>query len=471
MEQSRAPLWEAIINYHKKRVIPFHTPGHKLRSGVFPSIAAKIGKQVWTIDASDEVEDITHDHCFTKVLAKAEKLAAALFNCDSTRFLVNGTSSGIHAMLLGLSGPVVIPRFSHQSVFGGLILSGAKPIYIPAHIDQEWNIPILPSSSEIEQAVKSKRAQAVLLTNPSYYGTVTDLDKIAAVVHRHNAYLFVDEAHGSHFTFSSRLPQSAIKVNADLVVHSTHKTLGSLTQSSMLHVNNHKLVAKIDNALTILQSTSPSMVLLGVLDAVRRELAYRGKTLVGRAIELAENLHTEIETVKGVKVAPKHFTNDYTKIVFNMCQLGLKGAEVEKLLRRDYNIQVELSDFFNVLVLITIGDTQQSIGSLVAAIKDIAHRFKNKKPLKQVKLPDSFSVPQQALDMSAAIKHETEQVDLAHAIGRIAAGFVTPYPPGVPLVVPGEIIDRNVVDYLCLCCDQGWEVRPAGGENITVIKD
>lgn len=472
MDQTCAPLWEAIVEYANKSVIPFHTPGHKLRSGVFPNIDKILGTSLWTLDASDEVEDITNNHSFRQVLRLAETLASELFNSYAARFLVNGTSGGIHSMLLGQTGKIVIPRFSHQSVYSGLILSEADPVYLGAKIDSEWNIPLPPTFDEIKQALHNdKNIETVFLTYPTYYGTTTDLEKILKLKDQHKIQLFVDEAHGSHFKFSGELPKSAVDLEADLVVHSTHKTLGTLTQSSILHINKPDLVSQIDTALTVLQSTSPSLILLGVLDAVRRELALSGEVLVGNAIELGNYTRDRLECIDGVKVAPGRITNDPTKVLFNLNEIGLSGLEVETRLRNDYNIQVELSDYYNVLALITLGDTEQSIDFFLTAINDLAKRFRGKKPLSKYAVPFYLAIPPKVFSMRRAICSQREMVALSHAINRVSADFLIPYPPGVPVIVPGEVISSDLIDYLESCYKNGWEVRGMRAENLMVIKE
>ena len=471
MDQTRAPLWEALVAYANKKTVPFHTPGHKLRSGVFPNIDKILGTSFWTLDPSDEVEDEVNNHCFKTLLQSAEDLAAELFNSRAAKFLINGTSGGIHGMLLGLAGKILVPRFSHQSVYGGLILSEAEPIYLPTKIDPEWNIPLPPSWEEIYDALRNySKIKTVFLTYPTYFGTTTNIGEIMRLKSDFDFQLFVDEAHGGHFRFSSYLPQSAIDLGADLVVHSAHKTLGSLTQSSILHINNPESITKINTALNILQSTSPSLILLGVLDGVRSHLAISGETLVEQSLQLGKYARAQLESIDGVKIAPGTLVKDPTKILFNLSSLGLSGLEVETLLRKEYNIQIELSDYYNALALISIGDTEASVDSLILAIKDIARRFAGNKELPKGMISYFLEVPKRALSIRNAINYPTELIPLSKAIDRIAAGFWF-YPPGVPLIVPGEVISESIVDYLNQTLSRGWEIRGLKQFQVTVIKD
>lgn len=471
MNQSKAPLWEALVNYAKKEVIPFHTPGHKLRSGVFPNIETVLGKQVFAIDPSDEVQDVSGDRSFEQLWSVAEELAAKLFMAHATRFLINGTSVGIHAMLMLMDGDIIVPRFSHQSVYAGLLLSRAKPIYLDTEFDLDWNIPLPPSLADIRAYLGSREVNSIFLTYPTYYGTTSDLKEIISFAKANQITTLVDEAHGGHFGFSDIFPKTALELGADLVVQSTHKTLGSLTQSSMLHIGNPKFVNRLDSLLSILQTTSPSLIMLGVLDEVRRELACNGKSLLEKALELAEELKRRLSTIPGIELMPDWLQQDPTKIVFRLTKLGLSGIEVEHLLRKDYNIQVELSDYYNVLALVTLGDNRQSIESLYKALADLSLRFKGAKPLMYHDLPGYPGIPQGAMDLKTAFYSQVESVPLAESKGRISSVFLTPYPPGVPVVIPGEIINIDIIEYLTTCFERGWDVRGLVGKKVMVIKE
>lgn len=472
MDQSNAPLWEAIVKYASKKVIPFHTPGHKLRSGVFPDIEKVTGSSLWAMDASDEIEAPEFNHSFEQVLQLAEDLASDLFNSKSTKFLVNGTSGGIHTMFLGMKGNVLIPRFSHQSVYAGLILSEAKPIYIQTEFDFEWKIPLPPTPELVKKYLADSEISGLLLTYPTYYGTIADIEALVRLTKAHQILLLVDEAHGSHFHFSPELPCSALSVGADFVVQSTHKTLGSLTQSSLLHINNSDWISRMTRNLGVLQTTSPSLIMLGILDAIRREMALSGKNLVGKALELSFNLRKQLSAIPGVRLgSTATISHDPTKIVFNLVEHGLTGLELEFILRNYYNIQVELSDHYNVLVLVTIGDTYETVIALAGAVRDIATRFCKNVPVSDMDLTCYQTLPRQVLDLRTAYAAESENVPLTESQGRISAGFLTPYPPGVPLIVPGEVISKQLIISLNTCLDRGWQVRGVEVGKVSVIKE
>lgn len=472
MNQLEAPLWEALLNYRKKGVISFHTPGHKTRSAVFSDISRQVGGDIFSLDSGDEVEEVRFDHSFEGALKAAEKLAGSLFGAEQTFFLLNGTTQGIHGMLLPLQGKLVIPRFSHQAVYEGIMLSRAQPEYIRARFDDEWGIPLPPTLSDVAEFFPpSTRNKNIMLTYPTYYGSTTELSSIVDLVHNLGGSVLVDEAHGGHFQFSPRLPRGALAQGADAAVQSTHKTLGSLTQTSMLHCGSEKWSEILAPTVNLLQTTSPSLILLGVLDAVRRKLALKGSKLVGHAIELAEYLVDQLDGISGVRVRRASKSDDPTKVLFNLTELGLGGTDVERLLRKDYNIQVELSDHRNVLALISIGDTEESVDHLIYAIRHIAEQNHKQVALQNDTVPKYPDIPNAEMSLRDAMYSAREYELLQRSAGRISAGFITPYPPGVPVVVPGEVISSEIIDYITECQRVGWSVRGLEGEKVALIKD
>lgn len=473
MTQSTTPLWTALNAYAKERIVPFHTPGHKLRSGPFNEIADVLGEGFFNLDPSDEIEDANLEHQFETALERAEQLAADLFGASGTLFLVNGTTSGLHYLLMPTTGRVLIPRFSHQAVYSSLILSEAEAAYIPASYEREWMIPLAPTVPDILEGADADACQVLVLTHPTYYGTVSELAELTRAAQERGMLVFVDEAHGGHFHFCKTLPAPGLQCGADAVVQSTHKTLGSFTQTSMLHSANSSWFPKIIQARQVLQTTSPSLVFLAVLDAVRAILAERGEELVGNCLELAGEAAHRLERIEGVELLPRHLQSDPTKVVFSLRSLGLTGVEVERILRSDYQIQVELSDYYNVLALISLGDTPQSVDALLRAVSDLAAR---KNHLGGPPLPrhsfDTPPLPPVGTNLRAAFFADRETLPLKKAEGRVSGSFLTPYPPGVPVIVPGEQFTAEITDYLRWCLNLGWPVRGIlAGENVLVLKD
>ena len=473
MKQDTAPFWTALKSYQEKGVIPFHTPGHKLQSGPFSTIESALGPGFFALDPSDEIEDLAFNHDFELALKRAEALAAELFGAQDTLFLVNGTTGGLHYLVMPTTGPVLIPRFSHQAVYSALILGAGGGIYLPASYDLDWHIPLPPTISQVTEALANKDCQAMVITHPTYYGTVSDLTEIIELAKNQGVRVFVDEAHGGHFLFSEELPATGLECGAHGVVQSTHKTLGSFTQTSMLHCNDPVWFQKVKEAQSVLQTTSPSLVFFGVLDEVRRILALQGCDLMGQTLELAYSCKKHLARIPGVELLPSHLQADPTKIVFTLRDLGLTGIEVEEILRKDYNIQVELSDYYNVLALVTVGDTVTSISKLVEAIQDLAsrrtHLGGHKLPHYRLEVPH---LPPSRLNLRDAFFQEKEEIPLAKAIGRVSGTFLTPYPPGVPVIVPGEEFTWEIVEYLTWCSTIGWPIRGLmAGEKVRVLKD
>lgn len=476
MSQNRSPLWEALCAYRHRGVVPFHTPGHKLSGSIFPRLEAELGAGIFALDPSDEIESIELGHDFELALEAAQELAAQLFGASHSLFLVNGTTSGLHYLLYFVDRPVVIPRFSHLSVYTGVMLSGSEAIYLPVSFDPEWQIPLPPTPEELLQKVLDKDIGAAVFTHPTYYGTCGQLPELISAVQKKGAWVFVDEAHGGHFCFSPLFPVSGLEAGADGVAQSTHKALGSLTQTSMLHVRSFELYQMAKRARQILETTSPSLVFLGVLDEVRRTLSEQGRLLSERCLELGLTCYERLSKIPGVRVLPPHLRSDPTKVVFSLRELGINGIQLEGLLRREYNIQVELSDYYNVIALVTIGDTQETIEQLCRAVEQVTQRAGHfggsPLSLPQFSYP---ALPSVEMSMGRAVRLPVEPVSLKEAVGRVSGSFVTPYPPGVPVLVPGELITLETAEYLEWCLSLGWPIRgmEAAGEtmSLSVIKD
>lgn len=473
MTQSQAPLWSALVAYHSRGVVPFHTPGHKLKSGPFINIETALGAGFFAMDPSDEIENLDLEHDFEAALKSAEQLAAQLFGASNSLFLVNGTTGGLHLLLMPTTGPVLIPRFSHQAVYSALVLAEGHGVYLPTSYDPDWLVPLPPQVGAVKEGIRRTKAQALVLTHPTYYGTVSPLKEITTFAKEQGTLVFVDEAHGGHFRFSEQLPATGLECGADAVVQSTHKTLGSFTQTSMLHCNNTSWFSKVVHARQVLQTTSPSLVFLAALDEVRRVLAEQGDALVDKALQLAHDCIQNLGQISGVELLPDYLQSDPTKIVFSLRKLGLTGIELERILRLDYNIQVELSDYYSVLALISIGDTSQSIKVLTDAIRDIVarktHLGGKTLPRHELSWPD---LPPIIFSLREGFFQDKEVVSLEEAKGRISGDFLTPYPPGVPVIVPGEQFTHEIIEHLSWCHTINWPIRGLmPKQKVVVLKD
>lgn len=464
--QEKMPFVEALESYKEQHFVPFHTPGHKigveapqlLKNWMGPALPYDLGV-MYALDDLHEPE---------RELKEAQDLTAELYGADCCWFSINGTTALIEAMIMGTVGPdeiIIIPREAHRSVISGLVLSGAKPVYMDCDFDERWGIPLGVS---LENAIKSMdtypEAKAILLVYPNYYGVGIDIVNIIQEAHKRGLIVLLDEAHGPHLPFSESLPIEAIEAGADLVAQSTHKSVGSLTQTSWLLGQGKKIdKRRITQMHQMLQSTSPNYIFLASLDMARHQLATAGNDLVSRAVELSVYLREELNTISGI--ATMEYTDiqetiinyDSTKVLIDAKGLGLTGVEFEHLLR-NHRIEVELVQANHVLVLITIGDTKESVDILIKAVRavsddvlrdssrvrsmDVSGLYGSSK--ESALLPE----PQVRVTPRNAIYAKREQVPLKEALHRIAGETIAYYPPGIPCVAVGEEISASVLQYI-----------------------
>nr|WP_221040569.1 aminotransferase class I/II-fold pyridoxal phosphate-dependent enzyme [Gelria sp. Kuro-4] len=454
--QEETPLFTALKKYLDAGVLPFHVPGHKQGRGL-PEFTNFVGPNVMGIDLTC-MEDLDNICSPRGVIQQAEELAAEVWGADHAHFLVNGTTSGIQAMIMSVCAPgdeIILPRNAHKSAIGGIILSGARPVYIEPDIDDYFGIAMGISVERVARALQQHpHAKAVFVINPTYYGVASPLEAIIRLAHAYGAAVIVDEAHGAHLRFHPELPVSGAEAGADLVATSVHKLAGSLTQSSLLLVNEGRVDPKrVKAVLNLTQTTSPSYVLLASLDVARKQMAAEGRRLVDKALRLARRVRAQLAEVPGLVVLDETVLNDSgcyafdpTKIVVNARELGLSGHELEKLMRRHFGVQAELSDLYNALFLITIGDDEGLVERLVASLKTIAGR---RERFNVVKYPTYLpELPEQVLSPEEAFYGETRSVPLDEAEGEVSAEMIMAYPPGIPLICPGERLSREVIDYI-----------------------
>ncbi|MBR3050963.1 MAG: aminotransferase class I/II-fold pyridoxal phosphate-dependent enzyme [Selenomonadaceae bacterium] len=435
--------------YSADGVLPFHTPGHKQGRGAHELLRELLTAEGLRQEVSlmDELDDLHAPHSCIK---EAQNLAAKLWHADEAIFFVNGTTAAVQAMIFGTlraGDLVMIPRNAHRSVIAGLILSGATPIFLPVEFDAEFNLPLNVSVETIERAIKKfPQARAVLLVSPNYYGVAADVAKISQLVHAANMILLVDEAHGAHLTFCDELPPSAMAAGADLAAQSTHKLLGSLTQTSMLLLRKN-FSESVRRAASLLQTTSPNQILLASLDIARLQMELDGREKISAAVVLARKLRGAIKKIHGLKTfdAVKNFSLDATKVTVNVSGLGLTGQEAEEILRHELKVQCELSDAANLLFLITYSDTAETISKLVDALKLLPPRS----PKKIYSTPPPIEISIAELSPRETFYAPVEVVALRKSVGRICAEEITFYPPGIPLLMPGEKISAQVIESIC----------------------
>ena len=450
------PLFTALKEYDEKDVIPFDVPGHKHGVGLC-EFRDYLGETTLRIDVNSMkcLDSLCNP---ITVIKDAQELAAEAFYSDYAFFMVNGTTAAVQAMIMSTCEPgdkIILPRNAHKSATSAIILSGAIPVYIQPEVNEELGMAMGVSLDEIEWAIgKHPDAKAILIINPTYYGAVSDLAGIVKLAHRNGIAVLVDEAHGAHLTFHTDFPSSAMEVGADMAAVSTHKTGGSLTQSSILLLRDGIIDENhVKTTINLMQTTSASYLLMSSIDVARKQLAINGEEMLEKILSLVRYARSEINKIDYLYSPGREIINrrgvyefDESKLTINVRKLGITGYEVYDILRDEYNIQMELADMYNVLAIISLGDTNESINALINALKDIASKYKGNEEIKIqkniLKNPDLIISPR---DAYYANKHS---ILLENSVGEISGESVMVYPPGIPIIVPGEKITRDIVDYI-----------------------
>lgn len=478
----RAPIAEAMHAYERAGALAFHTPGHKQGLGAHPLLKELITAKGLREEVSlmEELDDL---HEPTMCIKEAENLAARLYGADRAYFMINGTTGAIHTMLMAVLNPndkVLVPRNAHRSMIGGIILAGAEPVYMNVDVDDEFGIPLGVSVATIKKTILANpAAKAIALVYPSYYGVTIDLAEVAAFAHQRGLVVLVDEAHGAHLKFSDRLPRQALDLGADIVAQSTHKIVGSLTQTSILLAKGGRIdYERLREVASLLTSTSPNQLLLASLDIARLQLAESGRERIGYAVKLACALRTKINAITGLKTLekedmPLEFNLDLTKITVNVRALGISGVQAEKYLRYECKIQCELSDAYNVLFIISYADTAEVGARLLLALKKLAANFKGRQEIFAVKTKMP-TVPKCTLSPRKAFFAPKTSVGFKDAAGKISAEQVMFYPPGIPILSPGDRITTEVLDYISAMHKLGLKVvgpKDTALKTIKVVQD
>lgn len=473
LSQERAPIYEALDSFQKMRVVPFDVPGHKRGRGN-PELAALLGEQCVRMDVNSmkPLDNLCHP---VSVIREAEELAAEAFGAAHAFLMVGGTTSAVQSMVLSVvkrGEKIILPRNVHRSVMGAMVLCGAIPVYIDPACDDRLGIPLGMSVSAVERAIRENPdAKAILVNNPTYYGICSDLRRIVQLAHAHGMLCLADEAHGTHFYFGENLPVSAMAAGADMAAVSMHKSGGSLTQSSLLLCGPAMSDGHVRQIINLTQTTSGSYLLLSSLDISRRNLALRGKEAFARVVELAEYARREINAIGGYYAFSRELCNgdsiydfDPTKLSVNTLQVGLAGIEVYDLLRDEYDIQIEFGDLGNILAYLSIGDRPREIERLVGALSEVRRRFGGSEAglMKQ-----EYIEPDVAVSPQDAFYAEHESLPIMETEGRVCSEFVMCYPPGIPILAPGERITREILDYIVYAKDKGCSMTGPEDADIT----
>jgi arginine/lysine/ornithine decarboxylase len=457
-KQYQTPLFTKLREHANLNPIQFHIPGHKKGQGMDPEYRDFIGLNALSIDLINiaPLDDLHHPQ---GIIQEAQQLAAEAFGADHTFFSIQGTSGAIMTMVMSVVGPgdkIIVPRNVHKSVLSAIILAGALPIFVHPEMDKTLGIAHGITASQVEKALAlHPEAKAVLVINPTYYGVAGNLKEIVDLVHRHGIPVLVDEAHGVLTHFHDRLPLSAMDAGADMAATSVHKLGGSLTQSSVLNVREGLVnPARVQSIISMLTTTSTSYILLASLDAARRYLAVNGEAIIEETLRLADYARRQINEIAGLRCVGREWLGsdalydlDETKLLIHLENMTINGNEAENWLRENYQIEVELSDLHNLLCLITPGDTQDTIDQLLNALKDMSDCFYQDKchsPV-EIRLPE---IPRLVLSPREAFYSETESILLKEAVGRVIAEFIMIYPPGIPILAPGEEITEENIYYI-----------------------
>jgi arginine decarboxylase len=477
LDQGKTPLLDALKKYARSNHAAFYTPGHKQGQGISPQLIDCFGSGVFKADLP-ELPEIGGLFDSQGVIQLAQEYAAAAFGADYTYFLVNGSTCGIVAAILatcGIGDKIILPRNVHQSAIAGLILSGATPIFVNPEYDPVLDIAHSITVEGVESALKQNLGvKAVMMVYPTYFGVCGDVEAIAHLTHNYNIPLLVDEAHGAHFAFHPDLPISALKAGADLSIQSIHKTLGALTQASMLHVQGDRINRdRLTKSLELVQSSSPSSLLLASLDAARQQMAVKGKQLMSRTLQLAESARNQISQIPGLSVlelnlvTPGFVALDKTRLTVNVSSLGLTGFAVDEILV-DYGVIAELPSLQNLTFIISLGNTDADIDQLVQAMK-IATKHKQAVEIERAISPFNHQ-SKLALTPRQAFYAETETLPIEQTCNRLCAELVCPYPPGIPVLIPGEIVTTEAIIYLQKIQSLGGYISGCADSSLQTLK-
>lgn len=471
-EKKTAPLYEAVMRYAGSGCSPWHTPGHKMGLGAderLKKLITPLGLR-GEVSLADELDD---PFAPAGAIAEAQQAAAEYFGARETVFSVSGTTGAIHLMILASLAPgdlALVSRGSHRSVLGGLALAGARPVYIDPEYDEEAGLALNITPAAVESAVKKyPAAKALLLPSPNYYGIAAGLREIASLLHQAGMLLLVDEAHGAHLSAlrglrrrnqtGGRIPESALEAGADLAAQSTHKLLGSLTQTSMLHIGAAAppdMGERVYRAYGLTQTTSPDYLLLASLDIARAQLQETGERALEKVYGLVGELAGKINALPGLSVyslpvgRQDHFTQDAFKLAVDVSGLGITGPRAWSFLRQERLIQPELSDARRVLFIVSYADNGGSLDKLYKSLRALSQKYGGENSGSRLELPSLPKAPPgtPCLNPREAFFAPAETAAIQAAVGRITAEAITFYPPGIPVFYPGEIITAEAVEYL-----------------------
>lgn len=475
IDQNKAPIYEALQRFREMRVVPFDVPGHKHGRGN-PELASFLGEQCVSIDVNSmkPLDNLCHP---VSVIKEAELLVADAFGAAHAFLMVGGTTSSVQSMVLSAckrGDKIILPRNVHRSVINALVLCGAVPVYVNPEVDIKLGISLGMQREQVARVIaENPDAVAVLVNNPTYYGICSDLRAIVKMAHDANMLCLVDEAHGTHFYFGENMPISAMQAGADMAAVSMHKSGGSLTQSSLLLIGEKINPGHVRQIINLTQTTSGSYLLMSSLDISRRNLALRGKSVFAKVVDMAEYAREEINSIGGYYAFGKELINknsvydfDPTKLSIHTRDIGLAGIEVYDILRDEYDIQIEFGDIGNVLAYLSIGDRPQEVERLVSALAEIRRRYQ-KDPAGL--LSQEYLDPEVVASPQEAFYANKKSLPINESAGCVCSEFVMCYPPGIPILAPGERITKEILDYIQYAKVKGCSLTGPEDLNIEYI--
>ena len=454
IDQNRAPIYEALQTFRQMRVVPFDVPGHKHGRGN-PELKAFLGEQCVSIDVNSmkPLDNLCHP---VSVIQEAEQLAADAFGAAYAFLMVGGTTSSVQSMVLSVckrGDKIILPRNVHRSVINALVLCGAVPVYVNPEVDRRLGISLGMQREQVARAIREHPdAVAVLVNNPTYSGICSALRSIVTMAHDAGMYCLVDEAHGTHFYFGAGMPVSAMEAGADMSAVSMHKSGGSLTQSSLLLIGPNMNAGHVRQIINLTQTTSGSYLLMSSLDISRRNLALRGREVFAKVVTMADYAREEINAIGGYYAFGRELINgnsifdfDPTKLSVHTRDIGLAGIEVYDILRDEYDIQIEFGDIGNILAYLSIGDRPQELERLVSALAEIRRRYQTDS---SGLLSQEYIDPEVVTSPQEAFYADKKSLPLQESAGHVCSEFVMCYPPGIPILAPGERITKEILDYI-----------------------
>ena len=478
LTQYDTPIHRALEEQRLNRLAHFDVPGHKGGRGN-KELREFLGAECMKLDMNSmkPLDNLCHP---VSVIKDAQELAAQAFGADEAFFIVNGTTAAVQAMIMSTTeagDKIIMPRNVHRSAINALVVNGAIPVYINPGVNKKLGIPLGMSVESVKQSIRENPdARAILVNNPTYYGICSDLKAIVELAHESGMLVLVDEAHGTHFYFNDRMPISAMAAGADMSAVSMHKTGGSLTQSSILLTKNTVNADYVRQVINLTQTTSGSYLLLSSLDIARKNMSLNGQVLIDKAIEFANYARDEINKLGGYYAYGEELIDgdmiydfDTTKLSIHTRDIGLAGVEVYDLLRDEFGIQIEFGDIGNILAIISGGDRNLEIERLISALSEVKRLHEKDK---SGMFDHEYITPVVVMGPQKAFYSYKVSLPIAESDGKSCGEFVMCYPPGIPILAPGEMITTEIIKYIEYAREKGCILtgtQDMNVENINVV--